>query len=48
MSKILVVFVVLLGIVQHGNATFLKCSYTPGEILDTSEEPYFKQDTEGN
>ena len=48
MSKILVVFVVLLGIVQHGNATFLKCAYTPDEILDTSEEPYLKDDYEGN
>ena len=48
MSKILVVFVVLLGIVQHGNATALKCSYATGEILDTSEEPYMKYDSQGN
>ena len=47
-TKILVVFVVLLGIVQHGNATVLKCAYTPGKILDTNEEPYLKQDYLGN
>ena len=37
-----------LELFSMGNATFLKCSYTPGEILDTSEEPYFKQVAEGN
>ena len=47
-KKILLVFVVLLGIVQHGNATVLKCAYTPGKILDSNEKPDLKQGYQGN
>ena len=48
MSKILVIFVVLLGIVQRGSATVLKCAYTQKENLDTSEKPYAEYEYKGN
>ena len=48
MWRILVVFVVLLGIVQHGNATVQKCAYTEKQNLNSNEKPYAKYEYKGN
>ena len=42
------VFVVLLGIVQHGNATVEKCAYTEKQNLNSNEKPYAKYEYKGN